>query len=174
MTASHDPGCTCTSRGRRCCAAAGGFFASGFKRAFKMKDFGQTIPGHGGVTDRFDCQMIMAMFAYVYYWNYVASTELTVGDALDVSGLCRAWGAGAAGPVGLEHQGRFTCAASCWCVRVQARSSRRAASVSGADCWNRCCPAALPVAAAGCAGRPEAGPAAAAGGVGAAGQRAAG
>lgn len=50
-----------------------------------MKDFGQTIPGHGGVTDRFDCQMIMAMFAYVYYWNYVASTELTVGDALDVS-----------------------------------------------------------------------------------------
>lgn len=65
--------------------AAGGFFASGFKRAFKMKDFGQTIPGHGGVTDRFDCQMIMAMFAYVYYWNYVASTELAVGEALDVS-----------------------------------------------------------------------------------------
>lgn len=66
-------------------APFGGFFASGFKRAFKMKDFGQTIPGHGGVTDRFDCQMIMAMFAYVYYWNYVASTELTVGDALDVA-----------------------------------------------------------------------------------------
>jgi hypothetical protein len=64
---------------------AGGFFASGFKRAFKMKDFGQTIPGHGGVTDRFDCQMIMAMFAYVYYWNYVASTDHTVGEALDVS-----------------------------------------------------------------------------------------
>jgi len=73
----------------------GGFFASGFKRAFKMKDFGQTIPGHGGVTDRFDCQMIMAMFAYVYYWNYVASTELTVGDALDVSGL--GWAVGRAG-----------------------------------------------------------------------------
>lgn len=67
------------------CCPAGGFFASGFKRAFKMKDFGQTIPGHGGVTDRFDCQMIMAMFAYVYYWNYVASTEHTVGEALDVS-----------------------------------------------------------------------------------------
>lgn len=68
-----------------CIVLAGGFFASGFKRAFKMKDFGQTIPGHGGVTDRFDCQMIMAMFAYVYYWNYVASTEHTVGEALDVS-----------------------------------------------------------------------------------------
>jgi hypothetical protein len=70
-----------------CWFTAGGFFASGFKRAFKMKDFGQTIPGHGGVTDRFDCQMIMAMFAYVYYWNYVASPEHTVGEALDVSVL---------------------------------------------------------------------------------------
>jgi len=29
----------------------GGFFASGFKRAFKIKDFGNSIPGHGGVTD---------------------------------------------------------------------------------------------------------------------------
>jgi hypothetical protein len=53
-----------------------------------MKDFGQTIPGHGGVTDRFDCQMIMAMFAYVYFWNYVASTEFAVGEALDVSAWC--------------------------------------------------------------------------------------
>jgi hypothetical protein len=35
----------------------GGFFASGFKRAFKLKDFGDTIPGHGGLTDRFDCQV---------------------------------------------------------------------------------------------------------------------
>lgn len=69
-----------------------------------MKDFGQTIPGHGGVTDRFDCQMIMAMFAYVYYWNYVASTELTVGDALDVSAVQWA-GLGWAGPgrAGLLH-----------------------------------------------------------------------
>jgi phosphatidate cytidylyltransferase len=70
-----------------CChaaPAAGGFFASGFKRAFKMKDFGDTIPGHGGVTDRFDCQMIMAMFAYVYYWTFVDHKTQSVGEALEV------------------------------------------------------------------------------------------
>jgi hypothetical protein len=74
----------------------GGFFASGFKRAFKMKDFGDTIPGHGGVTDRFDCQMIMAMFAYLYYWTFVARTERSVGEwsltgrvALFVAGVQR-------------------------------------------------------------------------------------
>uniref|UniRef100_A0A0E0EWL9 Phosphatidate cytidylyltransferase n=1 Tax=Oryza meridionalis TaxID=40149 RepID=A0A0E0EWL9_9ORYZ len=37
-------------------APFGGFFASGFKRAFKFKDFGDSIPGHGGFTDRMDCQ----------------------------------------------------------------------------------------------------------------------
>ncbi|KAD3069380.1 hypothetical protein E3N88_37260 [Mikania micrantha] len=38
-------------------APFGGFFASGFKRAFKIKDFGDSIPGHGGMTDRMDCQV---------------------------------------------------------------------------------------------------------------------
>jgi len=52
-------------------APFGGFFASGFKRAFHIKDFGETIPGHGGVTDRMDCQIMMGLFVFVYYWNLV-------------------------------------------------------------------------------------------------------
>lgn len=36
-------------------APFGGFFASGFKRSLKIKDFGDVIPGHGGLIDRFDC-----------------------------------------------------------------------------------------------------------------------
>jgi CDP-diglyceride synthetase len=42
-------------------APFGGFFASGFKRAFRIKDFGDSIPGHGGLTDRFDCQLLMVL-----------------------------------------------------------------------------------------------------------------
>jgi phosphatidate cytidylyltransferase len=47
-------------------APFGGFFASGLKRAFKLKDFGDLIPGHGGMTDRMDCQIIMGAFTHVY------------------------------------------------------------------------------------------------------------
>jgi phosphatidate cytidylyltransferase len=51
----------------------GGFFASGFKRAFKIKDFGDSIPGHGGFMDRFDCQVIMATFVNVYIHSFIRS-----------------------------------------------------------------------------------------------------
>ncbi|XP_017658341.1 phosphatidate cytidylyltransferase 1 isoform X1 [Nannospalax galili] len=49
----------------------GGFFASGFKRAFKIKDFANTIPGHGGIVDRFDCQYLMATFVHVYITSFI-------------------------------------------------------------------------------------------------------
>ncbi|XP_057992812.1 phosphatidate cytidylyltransferase 1 [Hevea brasiliensis] len=64
-------------------APFGGFFASGFKRAFKIKDFGDSIPGHGGFTDRMDCQMIMAVFAYIYHQSFVSTQDYTVEMVLD-------------------------------------------------------------------------------------------
>lgn len=54
-------------------APFGGFFASGFKRAFKIKDFADTIPGHGGLMDRFDCQYVMTVFVNVYIASVVRS-----------------------------------------------------------------------------------------------------
>ncbi|OAG31962.1 phosphatidate cytidylyltransferase [Nematocida displodere] len=47
-------------------APIGGFLASGYKRAFGVKHFGRLIPGHGGVVDRVDCQMVMQVAAQVY------------------------------------------------------------------------------------------------------------
>ena len=62
-------------------APFGGFFASGFKRAFKIKDFAATIPGHGGITDRMDCQVINTCFSSLYLSNFVKHVggSLTLG-----------------------------------------------------------------------------------------------
>jgi len=70
-------------------APFGGFFASGFKRAFNIKDFGDSIPGHGGMTDRMDCQFLMGVFTYVYYSSLIREHHVTVGSILQtiVSGL---------------------------------------------------------------------------------------
>jgi len=48
-------------------APFGGFLMSAIKRAFNLKDFDSVIPGHGGLTDRCDCQLIMLWFVKVYY-----------------------------------------------------------------------------------------------------------
>ena len=38
---------------------------------FVLQDFGDTIPGHGGLVDRFDCQFLMATFVYVYHSTFI-------------------------------------------------------------------------------------------------------
>lgn len=66
-------------------APFGGFFASGLKRTFKIKDFGESIPGHGGITDRMDCQFIMGFFAYMYYHSFIALHNASVGDIMEIA-----------------------------------------------------------------------------------------
>ncbi|CRG83170.1 phosphatidate cytidylyltransferase [Talaromyces islandicus] len=70
-------------------APFGGFFASGLKRTFKIKDFGESIPGHGGITDRMDCQFIMGFFAFMYYHSFIAVYKASVGDVIEsaINGL---------------------------------------------------------------------------------------
>ncbi|PVI01846.1 phosphatidate cytidylyltransferase [Periconia macrospinosa] len=66
-------------------APFGGFFASGLKRTFKIKDFGDSIPGHGGMTDRMDCQFIMGTIAFFYYSSFVATNNTSVGSVLEAA-----------------------------------------------------------------------------------------
>ena len=47
---------------------------SAIKRAYNKKDFDSFIPGHGGLTDRMDCQFIMALAAFVHYNTFVRAT----------------------------------------------------------------------------------------------------
>lgn len=70
-------------------APFGGFFASGLKRTFKIKDFGDSIPGHGGMTDRMDCQFIMGFFAFMYYSSFIAVYKASVGGVIEqaINGL---------------------------------------------------------------------------------------
>jgi phosphatidate cytidylyltransferase len=52
-------------------APFGGFLMSGIKRAYGIKDFNSLIPGHGGVTDRMDCQLVMVLATWVYYKTFI-------------------------------------------------------------------------------------------------------
>ncbi|KAL0144805.1 cytidylyltransferase family-domain-containing protein [Mucor lusitanicus] len=52
-------------------APFGGFLASALKRSTNIKDFAGWIPGHGGIVDRVDCQLFMAIFTYLYYQRIV-------------------------------------------------------------------------------------------------------
>lgn len=66
-------------------APFGGFFALGLKRAFAIKDFGDTIPGHGGVTDRMDCQFLMGSFLYLYYLTFISVQKMTFAKILQTA-----------------------------------------------------------------------------------------
>lgn len=57
-------------------APFGGFFASAIKRAYNIKDFDTLIPGHGGVMDRLDCQLVMMFCTYVHYTTWVAPAAM--------------------------------------------------------------------------------------------------
>ena len=63
-------------------APFGGFFASGVKRAFKIKDFGDSIPGHGGMTDRMDCQIMMGMFTCVWIHTILNTHDTSIQNIL--------------------------------------------------------------------------------------------
>eukprot|EP01084_Bolivina_argentea_P050967 93761_1 len=55
----------------------GGFMASGYKRAFGLKNYGSIIPGHGGITDRMDAEVLMCGFVPLFY-NIIMMKQRTL------------------------------------------------------------------------------------------------
>jgi phosphatidate cytidylyltransferase len=62
-----------------------GFFASGLKRAYHVKDFNNTLPGHGGYADRMDCISMMCFFNYIMLTQGLFREEIVVQDALSAT-----------------------------------------------------------------------------------------
>ena len=67
-------------------APFGGFFASGLKRGLKIKDFADSIPGHGGFADRFDCHFVISFIVYFYLTQYVYKDEYSLERVFDYIG----------------------------------------------------------------------------------------
>jgi phosphatidate cytidylyltransferase len=62
-------------------APFGGFLASIIKRAYGQKDFGATLPGHGGLVDRLDCQVLLAPAVH-FYLNLFKFVQDSTGGAV--------------------------------------------------------------------------------------------
>ncbi len=54
----------------------GDLTASLIKRECSVKDFGNFLPGHGGILDRFDSVLVAAPFAYLMYQMYFPITPI--------------------------------------------------------------------------------------------------
>ena len=59
-------------------APFGGFLASAIKRNFGFKDFESIIPGHGGIMDRMDCQLVVVAFTFLHYSSFAIPPETIV------------------------------------------------------------------------------------------------
>ena len=61
-----------------------GFLASGMKRAYGIKDFATTFPGHGGFTDRFDCCSFACGFVGIMVTQVVFRDDYAVDQATKI------------------------------------------------------------------------------------------
>ena len=63
----------------------GGFFASGIKRAYGLSDFAALIPGHGGVFDRVDCQLIMGLATQIYHTTFIGTGAISLARVMTLA-----------------------------------------------------------------------------------------